>query len=92
MQEAKVAAFVGLRDRIEEQFAVSAPVVRFVGRTGRQTALDLGLLHVQRQLAAGDVELNLVAGLDGRQRPADGGFRRDVQYVSAEAGPAHPGV
>ena len=49
-------------------------------------------LDLQIQPAPGNVQNDLVAALDQRQRPADERLRRDVQHARAVGGAAHAGV
>src|SRR5215472_13052851 len=47
---------------------------------------------MQVDAARGDIDLDLIAGLHQRQRPADKALRRHVQNASAVAGAAHARV
>src|SRR5260370_24455117 len=89
LQKIEVAAFVGLADVLREDGAVAA--LEFAGRglPGAFSLLQfcLGNLQVQNPLV--DIELDEVAVSDQRERPANVGFRRDVQYAGAVARSAH---
>ena len=56
------------------------------------TAIELLVAHLHAQAAGGHVEFDDVAVAHQRERPADEGFRRDVQHAGAVARAAHARV
>ena len=82
-QEVEVAAFVGLGDVVGEQHRVAAGGGTFSGHPDRTPRGELVFRDEQVEPAGRDVEHDLVAGLDERQRPADERLGRDVQHAGA---------
>ncbi len=78
---------------LHEQLLIAAEAVGFRRRQQRRAALFEFLLGNQNlQGPARHVETNLIARLDQGQRPADRGFRTDMQHDGAEGGAAHAAV
>src|SRR5579863_5207808 len=88
-EEIEVAAFIGLLDVPGEHPAIAARVARGGLLPYGTTLFQFGLPHVEIDAARRDVERDLVAVFHQRQRPADIGFRRDMQDAGAVAGAAH---
>src|SRR3954469_10192563 len=83
LQEIEIAALVGLGDMPVEDHAIATPEARrrFHPRVPALCQFTLRNQHLEP--AVRHVEHDLVAGLDQRERPADVGFRRDVQHAGA---------
>src|SRR2546430_11667097 len=92
LEKIEIAALVGLCDMALVERTVAALVARLGLLPRGAAARELGVAYFQLQTAIRYVELDQVAGADQRERPADEGYRRDVQYASAVARPAHPRI
>src|SRR5881394_2636084 len=88
-EEIEVAAFVGLAHVLRKDGAVSAFVFPLRPAPRRLAAGELVLRHLEVELALLDVELDQISGLYQRERAADVGLRRDMQYARAIARAAH---
>jgi hypothetical protein len=77
-KEVEVAALVGLDDGAAVERAPAAIVVVDRPHPACLAAGQLVLADQQVEAAVGDVETDDVAVADQRQRPADGGLRRDI--------------
>src|SRR5437016_3349410 len=88
-EEIEIAALIGLRDVLLVERAIAAR--EFSGRRlpRRAAAGELLFAHLELELARGDIELDQIAVLYEFERPADEGFRRDVQHARAVARAAH---
>src|SRR5262245_21072827 len=91
-EEVEVAAFIGLLHVLREDGAVAALVFPCRRFPGAFSFLQFLVGHFQIQLPFFHIELDQVAILHQRQRPADIGLRRDVQYAAAVARAAHARV
>src|SRR5437879_2002091 len=82
-QEVEVAAFVRLVDMLDIELHVAARGVLLRRRPLPAAPLELGIGHVQMQSTLFHVELDQIAALHQRERPAGGRFRHDVQHDGA---------
>src|SRR6185369_703277 len=87
---------VGTLVRLQDVVMVKAPVAALERGLGclppGAPLLQLTLADEQLQAALGDVELDLVAVLDQRERAACGRLGRHVQHHRAVGRAAHPGI
>src|SRR5712692_11849329 len=83
LEEVEVAALVRLPDVLREERAVAALEFARRGFPGALALHHLCVVDQDLQPAARHVELDRVAGLHQRERPADPGFGRDVQHAAA---------
>src|SRR5450631_147608 len=88
-EEVKVAALIGLPDVAGEHPAIAALEAGLRLFPCGAALCQLRLRNIEIDAARGDVERDAVAVLHERQRPADIGFRRDMQDAGAVAGAAH---
>ena len=91
-QEVEVAALVGLEHVVKEQAAVAPRVVGRPRLPLRAAAGQLVVGHAEGEPAVGHVQLDLVAVLHVRERPARLGLGRDVQGHRPVRRPAHARV
>jgi hypothetical protein len=77
---------------VDVELPVAAVHGGFGALPGGAAARQLGVVHVQVQLARGHVERDQVAVLHQRQRAAGGGLGRGVQHHGAVGGAAHARV
>src|SRR4029079_14307571 len=91
-EEIEVATLIGLRDvlLIKHPVAAHEPRGRLFPRGAARG--ELGVAHLELDLARCDVELDQVPVAHQRQRSAGERFRRDVQHAGTVAGPAHARV
>ena len=92
LEEIEVAALVGLRDVLLVERAEAALVARRRRLPRGAAARELGVAHLELELARRHVELDQVAVPHERERTADERLRRDVQHARAVARAAHPRV
>src|SRR5262249_38700511 len=88
-EEVEVAAWGGLAGVGGERGAVAARMGRRRLLPGGGAAVELVVADVQMDAARGDIDLDLVAGRNESERPADIALGCHVQDASAVAGPAH---
>src|SRR5262245_55901605 len=86
LQEIEVAAGVGLADVLLEHAAVAALVAGRQRHPGGAALRQLRVRDAEVQVALSHVDLDLIAGPDESQRPADEALRRHVQDAGAVAG------
>src|SRR2546426_5820598 len=91
-QKIKIAAFVSLADVLREERAVAALELARRGFPGAPALHHLRVVDHELQPAARHVELDRIAGLHQRERPADPGFGRDVEHATAICRSAHARV
>lgn len=74
VEEAEVAAFVGLGDLVLEEFSISARVVFFGRSPGSAALFQLVVADMEGDAAIGEVELYQVAIFDEREWSANRSF------------------
>src|SRR5205085_5856473 len=92
LQKIEVATLVRLTDMFGEHGPIAARIARRWRLPGGTAAVELVVGHVQMDTPRGHIDLDRVAALHERQRPADEAFRRHVQNAGAVAGTAHTPV
>src|ERR1700693_4282760 len=89
VQKIEITSLVRLRDMAHEERAVAARVSRLGLLPCRTPPRELGIAHLELELARADIELDQIAIFDKRERSADIRLRRHVQHARAIRCAAH---
>ena len=92
VEEAEVAAFVGLGDFVFEELAVTTGVAFFGRGPGGASGREFFVADVKGEGAIGDIEFDEIAILHEGEGAADGGFGRNVEDAGSVGSAGHAGI